>query len=372
MNTIWVVSLESLPTRYTCEWIEGVPNALMTYIAEHGKDYQVVNILGSDDEQLVTPGAFINFAGTNKWKSEQSIEISKLIASGRIQDGDRFLFTDAWNPVIIQTKYMLDLLNIKAELHGIWHSGNYDEQDFLGRLIQDKRWARNTEEAIFWALDKNIFATNFHIEMFSEGVLAKGLDYTANDFSKILQSGQPHEGLLEHFETLQAHCQLGNKKDIILFPHRIAPEKQHEIFLDLKASMPEYEFITCQEQQLTKEQYHELLCQSKIVFSANLQETYGISSCLEGPATNNISLVPNRLSYTEIFQGYDDYLYPSEWTENFESYLEHKDKLITRIRKLMTDYTTKPQFILPLIQQFKNQVLPRYATASVMYEELVK
>ena len=37
------------------------------------------------------------------------------------------------------------------------------------------------------------------------------------------------------------------KEDIILFPHRIAPEKQVEIFRDLAKEMPEYKFIVCQD-----------------------------------------------------------------------------------------------------------------------------
>jgi len=130
--TIYVVSLESLPNRYTCEWLEGIPTALRKHAEDHKVDVDVVNIVGDDKEQLTTPGAFINFAGTNKWKSEQSIKIATLISEGKVKDGDKFLFTDAWNPVILQVKYMLDLLKIKAELHGIWHAGQYDPQDFLG------------------------------------------------------------------------------------------------------------------------------------------------------------------------------------------------------------------------------------------------
>ena len=56
------------------------------------------------------------------------------------------------------------------------------------------------------------------------------------------------------------------KKDIILFPHRIAPEKQPNIFYDLKESMPQYEFVVCQEKQLKKNDYHNLLAESKLIF----------------------------------------------------------------------------------------------------------
>jgi hypothetical protein len=363
--TIYIVSLEPLPNRYTVEWFEGIPNTLRDYISQNGLTTEVVNIVGDDKEQLTTPGAFINFAGTNKWKSEQSIQISKLVAEGKVKDGDKFLFTDAWNPAILQLKYMLDLLQIKAEISGIWHAGQYDPQDFLGRLIEDKRWARNTEEAIFWALDKNIFATHFHFSLFSQGVLAKSPTFEPlKDRSRVLISGQPHEALVAHLESMKAQCGPSSKKDMILFGHRIAPEKQHDIFLDLKASMPEYEFVTAQEKKLTKAEYHQLLCEAKIVFSANLQETLGISQ-VEGILCNAFSLNPDRLSYKEMF--FPEFKYPSEWTESFDAYLAHKEELIALIHGLMNSY----DHFLPMIQSQKEMLVNEFFSANVMYDYLI-
>jgi hypothetical protein len=126
-----------------------------------------------------------------------------------------------------------------------------------------------------------------------------------------------------------------SKRDLILFPHRIAPEKQVEIFRDLALELPEYEWVVCQEQNLTKDEYHTLLGQSKMVFSANLQETLGISM-YEACLVDSIPLVPDRLSYSEMFA--EVWKYPSSWTESFDSYLEHKQELIALIRKYMTEY----------------------------------
>ena len=125
------------------------------------------------------------------------------------------------------------------------------------------------------------------------------------------------------------------KRNLILFPHRLAPEKQVDIFRDLKEHMPEYEFVVCQEQPLTKHEYHTLLGQSKLVFSANLQETLGIS-WYEGSVVNSIPMVPDRLSYTE--SALDDFKYPSVWTENFESYLENRHLVIETIKNYIENY----------------------------------
>jgi hypothetical protein len=132
------------------------------------------------------------------------------------------------------------------------------------------------------------------------------------------------------------------KRDLILFPHRIAPEKQVDIFRDLATHLPQYEFIVCQDTQLDKHEYHKLLGRAKIVFSANLQETLGIS-CYEGALVDAIPMVPDRLSYTEMY--YDTFKYPSEWTENYEAYEAARPALCYKIIQYMNNY-----------EQFKYQV----------------
>ena len=99
--------------------------------------------------------------------------------------------------------------------------------------------------------------------------------------------------------------------------------------------MPEYKFIVCQEHNFSKKEYHSLLERSKMVFSANLQETLGIS-CYEGALAGAIPMVPNRLSYMEMYL--DDFKYPSVWTESWDSYLKHRDELVREIRIWMNKY----------------------------------
>lgn len=132
------------------------------------------------------------------------------------------------------------------------------------------------------------------------------------------------------------------KRDLILFPHRIAPEKQVEIFRDLKDHLPQYEFVVCQDHQLTKNEYHNLLGEAKLVFSANLQETLGISM-YEGALTDAIPMVPDRLSYSEMFE--DMWKYPSEWTSNWNSYITHRKELCDKIVDFMENYKNYAKFI---------------------------
>ena len=321
--TIYIVDIEAVDTRYTKQWKEYLPKQL-----RRATNNNVVVISGGEVPQATTPGAFLNFAGTNNYKSQQMLEISRMFANGEIKNNDYFLYTDAWNPTVIQLKYMAELLGVDVRIGGLWHAGSYDPQDFLGRLIGDKPWVRHAEMSMFECYDDNFFASDFHIDMFTDVFDA---DY-AIDWDKIHRVGWPMEYLKNSLDSYKGM----EKRDLILFPHRVAPEKQVDIFRDLAMRLPQYEFVVCQEQQLTKNEYHNLLGEAKIVFSANLQETLGIS-WYEGALVDAIPMVPDRLSYAEM--ALPEFKYPSEWTEDYDAYLHHKDKIIAQIVNYMENFT---------------------------------
>jgi len=333
MPKVFLVDLEAVDTRYTGQWQTHLPKLLK----ENGIDVKVIS--GPKNiPSATTPGAFLNFGGTNIYKAVQVEQMGRLFCDGSVSAGDHFLFTDAWHPGIINLKYMSSLLKTPVKIHALWHAGSYDPQDFLGRLIGDAPWVRHAEQSFFHAIDHNYFATDFHIKMFCETLLKFTPAETLYD-TKIVRTGWPMEYLKD---TIKADCVSGMpwdlpkpKRNLILFPHRIAPEKQVEIFRDLAKEMPEFEWVVCQDQRLTKKDYHNLLNQSKMVFSANLQETLGIS-CYEALCVGAMPLVPDRLSYSEMYA--DVFKYPSDWTRDWDSYLYHKDKLVNHIRMMMLKF----------------------------------
>jgi hypothetical protein len=353
--TVYLVDLEAVETRYTGQWKTHIPNLLR----EHG--HEVVVIEGpADIPSATTPGAFLNFGGTNIYKSVQVEKMARLFTEGRIAPGDHFLFTDAWHPGIINLKYMSELLAIPVKIHALWHAGSYDPQDFLGRLIGDKPWVRHAEKSFYECIDHNYFATDFHIQMFFKNLFGKlvvGNGNFANN--KVVRTGWPMEYMQDTLAPYKA-----TKRDLILFPHRIAPEKQVEIFKDLAKALPEYEWVVCQEQNLTKEEYHTLLGQAKIVFSANLQETLGISM-YEGAIVGAIPMVPDRLSYTEMYDPM--FKYPSEWTESYSSFLQHKHQLCEAILDHMLSY----KFTVNAVKQQAQSLQDNFFSAAALLENLI-
>jgi hypothetical protein len=297
----------------------------------------VVVISGGETPQATTPGAFLNFGGTNVYKSKQLEQIGEMFCNGEVKNGDYFLYTDAWNPTVIQLRYMAELLGVDIRIGGLWHAGSYDPHDFLGRLIGDKPWVRHAERSMYECFDDNYYATDFHIDMFCDTILDKENNdhwttQEALDFDdKVHRVGWPMEylkGSLDSYKGME-------KRDLVLFPHRVAPEKQVDIFRDLQTRLPQYEFVVCQERELTKNEYHNLLGEAKIVFSANLQETLGIS-WYEGALVDAIPMVPDRLSYSEM--ALPEFAYPSKWTEDYSAYVKHRGEIVAKICDYMENY----------------------------------
>ena len=327
--TIYIVDIEAVDTRYTKQWKEYLPKQL-----KRATNNDVEVISGGETPQATTPGAFLNFGGTNIYKSKQLEKIGEMFCDGTVKNGDYFLYTDAWNPTVVQLRYMAELLGVDISIGGLWHAGSYDPQDFLGRLIGNKPWVRNAERSMFDCYDHNFFATQFHIDLFLQTFKNKdepNLDNRQVNEDKIIRAGWPMEYLATSLDSYKNMP----KENIILFPHRVAPEKQVEIFRDLAEELTQYEFVVCQERELSKNEYHNLLGRAKMVFSANLQETLGIS-WYEGLLVDTIPMVPDRLSYSEMAD--QPFKYPSIWTKNFEQYKKFKPQLVDKVIDYMENY----------------------------------
>jgi glycosyltransferase involved in cell wall biosynthesis len=249
---------------------------------------------------------------------------------------------------------------VDIRIGGLWHAGSYDPHDFLGRLIGDKPWVRNAEASMFHVYDDNFYATDFHIDLFAQGLFdEEDTEELREYYPSIKRVGWPMEYLKDALVPYSGM----DKRNLILFPHRIAPEKQVDIFRDLAEQLPEYEFVVCQERALSKNEYHNLLGEAKMVFSANLQETLGIS-WYEGAVTNAIPMVPDRLSYSEM--ALPEFKYPSKWTEDYSSYRTHRGELVAKIRDYMENYD---DYLVSLDKQ-RTKLNKEFFSGKALYEAI--
>jgi len=337
--TVFLVDLEAVETRYTGQWKTHVPNLLK----EHG---HVVHIIDGpiDIPSATTPGAFLNFGGTNIYKARQVELIGRLFCDGAVKSGDHFIFTDAWHPGIINLKYMSELLGIPVKIHALWHAGSYDPQDFLGRLVGDKPWVRHAEKSFFHAIDYNYFATDFHKKMFLDN-----LHITNSD--KAVRSGQSHSRIITPLSKYIA----APKTDMVVWPHRYNADKQPEIAEQLNVRIT-------QKENLSKDEYYHVLGSAKAVFSCALHENLGISM-MEGCLAGAIPIVPDRCSYSEMYL--KAFKYPSVWTSSLENFIIYKTHLIDFIQDKVVNYT-KYETLL----EEQRGMLMKYLSADILYNKL--
>ena len=108
-----------------------------------------------------------------------------------------------------------------------------------------------------------------------------------------------------------------------------------------------------------------MLGEAKIVFSANLQETLGIS-WYEGALVGAIPMVPDRLSYSEM--ALPEFKYPSEWTENYEQFIHHRDDMVKFINTRLDNFADYQD----LIKQQQQILIKDYLSSSIMINNLLK
>lgn len=340
MNTIWIVPIEPIDSRYTRQWYDNIP--ILVAQRSQGR-FAVKTIDGEQISASTSAGGFLDWGATNVYKASQTQRISEMFSRGLIQAGDRFLVTDAWNFVITAIRYQSDLMQIPVEIHSIFHAGAYDPTDILGMQMQ-KPWPWHTERGWFYACDYNYFATEFHRQMF-----LKNLDIPVADHGRAIRSGQPHELIVSGLEALRNTP----KTNTVIWPHRYNADKQPEIAEDL-AQWIHSDLKITQKQKLTKSEYYAQLAQSRVTLSCSLHENLGISQ-MEGCLVGSLPCVPDRASYTEMYL--PEFRYPSVWTSSWHNYQQYRPLLVEFVNQLSSRYEHYQELLDQQNQILKQQFL---------------
>lgn len=341
--TLHIIGLESLENRYTKEWQWWLPAAF-------SENFNVVDDYYGDmlDSEL-DPTNFLNWVSTQYFKSSQVMKFARAIKEGKVKSGDIVLFTDFWNPCVVQLKYMLDTMKINVKIAGIAHAGLYDPQDQLAKLIGGLYWAETAEYSIGECYDKIYFATEFHKEMFC--------NIYPEFLRKSVVAGFSMEYITNRIEDSKKY-----KKDKILFCQRNAPEKQPHLFVELQDSFRNFgmceswEWVDISKAKCTKQQYHQHLRESRVCVSFALQETLGITP-MEALSFGCDVLVPDRLSYKEMYD------------ENFK-YKDTDNDVLAISRPLCSIVSKSPRY--ELIELQYNSLMEKFFSCDAMQKDLLE
>lgn len=313
------IPIEPIPMRYSVDWVDW----FFDYFTNNNIEYASIN--GEELTKGIEQGRFLDCVGTNYYKSSQLMIIMQSIHEGKIKDGDVLFFHDLWFPGIEQIKYTCQAMNLNIKIMGCLHAGAYDPHDFLYQQKMGK-WAVHFEHMLFSLTDKIFVATEFH-----KNLIIKSRSLEGN---KIKVTG---------FPFISRKMKLKRKKNQIVFPHRNNPEKNIDTFFHMKNIykdlLPGWDWVTTY-QLKDKEEYYRVLEESKIAISFSDQETWGIAM-QECVIAGCIPLVPNKLSYVEMFDlafRYNDLLFIKEKLKWFVSdYANFQVLLMDQIVKFEHD-----------------------------------
>lgn len=282
---LYNVPIESLEERYSAQWNVLFPEQY----TKMGIPF--INIYPEPITSTINKGEFLDVIGTNVFKLRQLEDILLRFNRNEITDKDVFFFHDLWFPGLEMLFYLRSTLGIKFKIAGMLHAGSYDPWDYLTQCGVAS-WGRRLEESWLNEVDRIYIATHFHKDMlcrnrhiaFSERVEVVNFPLYIPEYVSQLDYEQ--------------------KENIVVFPHRLADEKNPRYFDDLaikgKKYLPEFTFVKSKEVCKTKDEYYKLLLKSKFAVSCARQETWGIAQ-LESFMLGCIPLVPDRLSYHELY-----------------------------------------------------------------------
>jgi glycosyltransferase involved in cell wall biosynthesis len=286
---VWLFPIEALPERYSEQWSRWWPAELRRL----GVDVVVVNAPHSTS---IKQGQFLDVVDTNRFKALQLEAFAGFLERGGVEDDDVVLLLDAWNPQLLSLAYMRDLGRVRFRIAGLFHAGSYDPWDLLGQNQRVAEWAQHAEQAYVRALDRVFVATHFHAKLLCNRRVPSW------EWSKVEVTGFPL-----YAAEWEAHAQPWEKRQrVVVFPHRLAPEKDPQEFdviraaYELRYGLDGTQWIKTKEACETKEEYYALLGRARVAVSTARQETWGIAM-LEAASLGCHPVVPDRLSYSEIY-----------------------------------------------------------------------
>lgn len=299
------IPIEPIEERYSKQWDQWFKEQL------NESEFEFATIYGDSTSGKINQGAFLDIVETNQYKLSQLKPLINIVSRWFDSDEPLILFFhDLWFPGLETIAYVRDGLGIKnLRICGCLHAGSYDPYDFLSQRGMSG-WAQKMEEGWFDGIVDRIFvATQFHKDLLTS-------TRQITNPERIQVTGFP---IYPNFVNPRS-----SKENIVVFPHRLDPEKQPHLFDQLAAELDNsnWEFIKTKDVCHTKAEYYELLNKSKIALSFALQETWGIAM-QEAVLCGNTPICSNRLSYPELFNPdfvYNDY---SEAVELTKYYMEY-------------------------------------------------
>lgn len=300
----WYIPIERLDERYTAQMFNWVTSSLNN----RNIAYRVIE--GHADIPTTTEGKqFLNWTGTIDYKASQIRQIASAFSAGDVKDGDIFFVADIWFPGIESIAYMSQMLGIKTHIYAIQHAGVFMPFDLVTDLVS---WGQY-QEAAWYTMCSAVFVGSEHIKNhILDGLKRAHIECNPN----IVATGMPYDGK-DVFEFADADSVVPQSKKIVIWPHRISPDKNIDDFVKIARALhgkyPDVRWVVSSSrisQQYTpqspvefvaqsKKSYYQMMRSALLTLSTAYLETYGYT-IRESTTLGTPILCPTRCNYPEM------------------------------------------------------------------------
>jgi glycosyltransferase involved in cell wall biosynthesis len=319
MRKLFYLGLEPLKSRYTeqlsCKWM---PNTFVN------ADIEFINVSGDSTTNDINVGVVLDAVGRGIWSLNQCKKLLEYISKNEIKNNDIIFLQDFFTAGLDAVWYALDLYGIKVKCYAMLHAQSVDEYDFTYDM---KSWIRWYELGIDSRLNGIFVASTIHKEQlrsagFKAPIQVLSLPIMKDDFNYDIKK----------------------KKNIVVFTSRLDKEKNPYFMLEVAKKFLEqnedWEWIVTTSSNklrsnlsniiddlygyaninnrfkilvnLSKEEYYDILSQSKIHFNSSLQD-YVSWTILESTLLGCDIVFPAFRSFIEfisadrLYQAFDTY-----------------------------------------------------------------
>lgn len=330
--------LEPYKDRYTMQWSAPKTGWLESRWTQAGVDYVRIDGDVSSEPRTIKTGVVLDAVGRSIFCFSQISKLLLMAERGEIKDSDVIYIDDFWTPGLEALPYALGLMKVRPRVYAFLHAQSVDEFDFTHQF---RHWIRHVERGYGEWLDGIFVCCPTLKELVVMGGIAPAnkVHVTGHPFnSDEVMSRMPqwYRIFMGERNGVPEDTKFQQRKNQIVWSSRFDAEKNPHFFLQVAEKCikenvfdGDVKFVVCTSspklrsndqravpalmnliakyplhvelrENLTKEEYYAVLCESKVQFNCASQDFVAIT-LLESSVAGCWPVYPYFRSFPETF-----------------------------------------------------------------------
>lgn len=325
---LYYLPLESYRERYTAQLSAANTGWLERKWIKYGVEYQRVDTPYGTELESIRTGVALDCFRRSKHSLIQIQQLLIMLEEGEILNGDTIYLDDFWTPGIEAVRYCADLMKIKLHIYANCWAQSVDEFDFTYKM---RGWIRWFERGCAYIYDGIFVATSMLKDLL--------VFNNVGPHNKVHVVGHPWDTEevmsrmpVKYQAFVKGEGEVYPRENAVVWSSRWDSEKNPRCFLevaeDVIKKVPNVQFYICTsspklrsndprllkvldgylteypdniflKENLTKEQYYEILTRSKIQFNSAKQDWISYT-LLESSVAGCYPIYPYWRSFPEV------------------------------------------------------------------------